>query len=118
MLQSFQDEFDLEENKRAPRTPAEAGDCLSKGEDLLSKGEQTEYRSGVGKLLHMMRWTRPEIYNRVRELSRFMSGATEQHQGNEESDEVLRHIQEAGTDFEAARRMGGNGRLHIQGQRK
>ena len=79
MLQSFQDEFDLEENKRAPRTPAEAGDVLSKGENLLSKGEQTEYRSGVGKLLHMMRWTRPEIYNRVRELSRFMSGATEQH---------------------------------------
>ena len=39
-------------------------------------------------------------------------------EGDEESDEVLCHIQEAGTDFEALRRMGWNGRLPIQDQRK
>jgi hypothetical protein len=42
--------------------------------------EQTKYRSGVGKLLHMMRWYRPEIYNSVRELSRLMTtGASDAH---------------------------------------
>jgi len=46
----------------------------------LTEGEQTKYRSGVGKLLHIMRWSRPEIYNAVRELSRFMTiGASKVH---------------------------------------
>jgi len=27
--------------------------------DLVAKVRQTYYRSGVGKLLHMMRWSRP-----------------------------------------------------------
>ena len=76
MLQSFQDEFDLSEIG-APRTPAAPGTMLSK---TNSKGEispeaQKIYRMGVGKLLHMMRWTRPEIMNAVREHSRYMSGA-------------------------------------------
>jgi hypothetical protein len=59
----------------------EAGDNLSKGEshEQLNQKDQKKYRSGVGKLLHMMHWTRPEILNRVRELSRFMSGATQKH---------------------------------------
>ena len=30
----------------------------------------TYYRSGVGKLLHMARWSRPETQNSVRELTR------------------------------------------------
>ena len=52
-----------------------------KGDDGTNiDGEmQSHYRTGVGKLLHMMRWTRPEIQNAVRELSKFMSGATLVH---------------------------------------
>jgi hypothetical protein len=81
LLQSYADEFNLDEHRRAPRTPAEAGDVLSKGEpkEQIKAKEQKKFRSGVGKLLHMMRWTRPEILNRVRELSRYMSGATKTH---------------------------------------
>jgi hypothetical protein len=37
------------------------------------------YRSGVGKMLHMMKWSRHDIMNRVRELSRFMSAPTDAH---------------------------------------
>ena len=44
--------------------------------ELLKKKDQTKYRSGVGKLLHMMKWSRPEIMNSICELSRFMSAAT------------------------------------------
>jgi hypothetical protein len=63
-------------------TPAEQGKVLmkcNKGTELGGM-EQTKYRSGVGKLLHMMLWSRPEIYNAVRELSRFMTtGASDAH---------------------------------------
>ena len=80
LLQSFEDEFEL--NKREVHTPAEPGKVLMKceeGTELNSKGKKT-YSTGVGKLLHMMRWSRPEIYNAVRELSRFMTnGASKAH---------------------------------------
>ena len=37
---------------------------------------QKVYSSGVGKLLHMMRWSRLEILNSVHETSRFMQKAS------------------------------------------
>jgi hypothetical protein len=80
LLQSFEDEFQCKEGKVT--IPAEAGSVLEKcaENEALTEGEQTRYRSGVGKLLHMMRWSRPEIYNAVRELSRFMTiGASSIH---------------------------------------
>jgi len=33
----------------------------------------------VGKLLHMMRWSRPEVYNAVHDLSRHMKASTAVH---------------------------------------
>jgi hypothetical protein len=81
LLQSYVDEFSIESG-RLVCTPAETGKVLVKGdeESQLKAAEQTKYRCGVGKLLHMMRWSRPEIYNSVRELSRFMtSGTTTSH---------------------------------------
>jgi hypothetical protein len=79
-LQSFEDEFDLPEGA-FPRTPAIAGDILLRGEvkDQVPHKEQKKCRSGTGKLLHMMRWSRPETLNSVRELSRFMQGAVSAH---------------------------------------
>ena len=80
LMQSYVDEFDISVSE-APRMPAIPGEVLQKGEpsDHVTPEEQTKYRSGVGKLLHMMKWTRPEILNAVRELSRFMTGATRAH---------------------------------------
>jgi hypothetical protein len=80
MLQSFVDEFNLP-NGPAPNTPATPGDALVKADpaDCIPANELFKYRSGVGKLLHMMRWSRPEILNAVRELSRYMSGASLAH---------------------------------------
>ena len=79
IIQSFQDEFELSSN--APPNPAPAGSILKRGEenDNINKKDQKIYRSGVGKLLHVMRWSRPDILNRVRELSRYMAGATAHH---------------------------------------
>jgi len=81
LLQSFEDKFDLPKTKPLA-TPAEPGKTLYSGEeeDLMDALEQTKYRSGVGKLLHLMKWSRPEVMNSVRELSRFMTaGATTAH---------------------------------------
>lgn len=73
LLQSYKDEFPL--SGRDYDTPGEPGKILTKVEDREEVNDkmQTEFRSGVGKLPHMMRWSRPEIWNAVRECSRRMS---------------------------------------------
>jgi hypothetical protein len=43
---------------------------------LLNDEEQSLYRSGVGMLLFLVKHTRPDIANPVRELSKVMDGAT------------------------------------------
>jgi hypothetical protein len=80
LLQSFTDEFDLPDEK-ASSIPAEGGQILMpcKEEDALDDKRQAIYRTGVGKLLHMMRWSRPETLNAVRELSKHMKMASEAH---------------------------------------
>jgi hypothetical protein len=45
----------------------------------MKDSDQKIYYFGVGMLLHMMKWSRPEISNAVRELSRFMKTATLAH---------------------------------------
>jgi hypothetical protein len=55
---------------------------LSKGNKIESEAvplAQQAYRKGVGKLLHVTRWTRSDIMNLVRELSRFAGGALMAH---------------------------------------
>jgi Reverse transcriptase (RNA-dependent DNA polymerase) len=80
LMKSYTDEFKLPEGE-TPRTPATPGGVLQKYDpkDAISEKEQSIYRSGVGKLLHMMKWTQPEILNAVRELSRFMTGTAMAH---------------------------------------
>ena len=79
LIQSFEDEFDLPKEKF--ETPAAPGSILvEEGEDkYVSKEEMQIYRRGVGKLLFLTRWSRPDIYNAVRECSRFGGRTTEQH---------------------------------------
>ena len=74
LLQSLEDEFDIQ-NQQECRTPAEPGSVLRKPpeETLLDREAHSKYRSAVGKLLYLMRWSRPDILNPVRELSKFVS---------------------------------------------
>jgi hypothetical protein len=69
MIQSFKDEFELPEGKSSNR-PAIPGTVMSEGEvkNQVNDKIQSTYQSGDGKLLHIMRWTRPEIMNSVMEL--------------------------------------------------
>ena len=79
LLQSYLDEFEI--GTRTPNTPAEAGSVLVKSapEDVVQGKQHTYFRSGVGKMLHMMRWSRPEVQNAVRELTRQGSAPTKAH---------------------------------------
>jgi hypothetical protein len=65
MVQSFRDEFELPDE--ASPLPAEVLSRIA-GEPLDAK-HSSKFRSGTGKLMHMMKWTRHEILSRVRELS-------------------------------------------------
>jgi len=80
MLQSFEDEFNLEKVLET-FTPADPGSTLPKmGKDTdVDVKVQTYYRSGVGKLLHMMRWSRPDVYNAICDLSRHIKASTMTH---------------------------------------
>lgn len=74
LMQSFADEFNLLEGL-TPVTPAEPGLVLMKAKDhkVINGAMQSMYQSGVGKLIHMMKWLRPDMLNAVQDLRRQMS---------------------------------------------
>jgi len=81
LLQSYDDEFNIKGLKKF-NTPATPGTVLKKlidGETLLTPENQTLYHSGVGKAMHMMQYSRPDVYNVVRDLARHMTSATQVH---------------------------------------
>ena len=60
-------------------TLAVSGSILMKG-DLQNKLKKTmKYCSGIDKPLHLMQWTRPEMYNALQELSCHMTMTSELH---------------------------------------
>jgi len=74
-------------------TPAAPGSILHKpndDEELVSPGVQSMYRSGVGKLLYLVKMSRPDIANAVRELSKHMDKATDLH--TKALDRVLAYV--------------------------
>jgi len=46
---------------------------------LITDEMQKRYRSGVGSLLYLVKQTRPDLSNSVRELAKVLDGATEAH---------------------------------------
>jgi hypothetical protein len=81
LLQSYTDKFELLEGT-ATTTPADDGQILVPCDpaDGMPEDKQSSYRTGVGKkLLHVMRWSRPDVLIPVRELSRHMKTAAPVH---------------------------------------
>jgi hypothetical protein len=52
---------------------------LTKGQADVGPGEQYIFRKGVGKLIHLQKWSRPDIINATRDLARFMGCPTKTH---------------------------------------
>jgi hypothetical protein len=78
LIQSFKDEFDVDLSMPLA-TPAAPGQVLRKGELDTTPHQQFTYRSGVGKLIHAVKWSRVECLNAVRELARHMGGGNSEH---------------------------------------
>jgi Reverse transcriptase (RNA-dependent DNA polymerase) len=49
------------------------------GDNLITTEDQSKFRSGVGMLLYLVKHSRPDIANAVRELSKVADGATPGH---------------------------------------
>jgi hypothetical protein len=77
LIQSFKDEFDLP--NQIFKTPAAPGNILVSGDVTLNQEEHRKYRKGVGKLIHLSKYSKPGILNAVRELSRFGAKPTKAH---------------------------------------
>jgi hypothetical protein len=74
LTQSYEDDFKL--GNRCYNTPAQPGMVLMhpvKGKEVLKPEDQTTLRSGVGKLMYQMQYSRPDIAQAVQELARYMS---------------------------------------------
>ena len=78
LLQSFRDEFDLNLEKKV-KTPSVPGSVLTRGNPdvVLEPARQTYLRSGIGKMIHMMQWSRPEISHSVRDMAKHMQDGHE-----------------------------------------
>ena len=78
-MQSLLDEFEINPNARKWSSPAKAGSILYKTEDdpPLSMADQTYVRKGVGKLMHIQGWSRPELSDRTRELAKHTNNGRE-----------------------------------------
>ena len=80
MLKKFGDKI---QNMREYETPAPSGTHIIRCKDdeaKLSDDDQAEFRSGVGSLLYLLKHSRPDLSNSVRELSKVMDGANKAHQ--------------------------------------
>ncbi len=62
-------------------TPAIAGDVLTKckEEDVMEAQQKNTYRSGTGKLMHIMQHSWPEVHNCVQNQARHMGRSGKKH---------------------------------------
>lgn len=63
-----------------PGTPGQGIVRPKEGEPKIGATEQTEYQSGVGMLLFLVKYSRPDIANAVRELSKVNDGTMKAYQ--------------------------------------
>ena len=65
--------------------PAGSGEHIKRpdeNEPKINPEDQRKYRSGVGMLLYLVKFSRPDISNAVRELSKVKDVATSAHMKN------------------------------------
>ena len=83
LIKNLQDSFSqyINTNRKfqTPGAPKTVVMRPEKGDNVLSPKDQTKYRSGVGMLLYLVKHSRPDISNAVRELTKVLDGATNAH---------------------------------------
>ena len=80
-------------NYKTPGTPGFVSNLRSiQDEDVLSTAQMERYRSGVGMLLYLQKLSRPDLSNPVRELSKCLTKATNEHY--KEMLQIIRFVQQ------------------------
>lgn len=82
LIKHLKDTFQEITEKKTYKTPAAPKTTIMRPEEtdpLINKEKQSLYRSGVGMLLYLVKHSRPDIANAVRELSKVLDGATQAH---------------------------------------
>ena len=79
LVQKFEDEFEIP--TQTLKTLGRAGNILTQGDKSLTMNAkvQTYFRSGVGILIHLMQWSRPDTCNAVRDCARHSIACNELH---------------------------------------
>ena len=79
LKESFMEEI---EGMRSYQTPAGPKTIVMRpieGDPVISPEAQSKYRSGVGMLLYLIKHSRPDLANAIRELTKVLDGATQAH---------------------------------------
>jgi hypothetical protein len=76
LIQQFEKEKIGKRFYEFPGTPRFKIHRTTKDMEALDTDQQKKYRSGVGMLLYLTKYLRPDISNVVREFSKCMDGAT------------------------------------------
>ena len=76
LIEKFGDEVSDKRICGTPGTPRFKITRPDQGSDTIPENLQKNYRSGVGMLLYLIKYSRPDISNAVRELSKCMDRAT------------------------------------------
>ena len=83
LLKNLKEGFEkLVKSNREYQTPGAPHTVIIRpqpGDPLISSEDQKKFRSGVGMLLYLVKHSRPDIANAVRELSKVADGATTAH---------------------------------------
>jgi hypothetical protein len=83
LIKNLEENFgNLITTERVYKTPAAPKSIVMRpapGDVLITLDEQHKYRSGVGMLMYLVKHSRPDIANAVRELTKVLDGATEAH---------------------------------------
>jgi Reverse transcriptase (RNA-dependent DNA polymerase) len=83
LIKHLKEQFgELVANLKPVKTPAAPRTNISrpeKGDTLISAADQSKFRSGVGMLLYLVKHSRLDIANAVRELSKVADGANHAH---------------------------------------
>ena len=83
LIKHLKKEFkDLIITERVFRTPAAPKTVIMRPDEndpVISSADQTKYRSGVGMLLYLVKHSRPDLSNSVRELTKVLDRATQAH---------------------------------------
>ncbi len=77
MLKTFGNDIEKLKDYETPPGPGYRVTRPHTDEEKLNNEEQKKYRSGVWSLLYLVKHSRPDLLNSVRELSKVMDGANE-----------------------------------------